>query len=185
MQKSGSEICDRNHSVLNSQKTKGREFMQPRIEIASVSPGVYKAMLGLETYLRQCGLDTKLLDLVKLRASQINGCGFCIDMHWKDLRAAGETEQRLYGLNAWRESPYYTDRERAALAWAEAVTRIADGHVPDEVFEDVHRYFNDKELADLTLGIVAINGWNRLNIAFRTEAGTYQAADKEKVLAAA
>jgi AhpD family alkylhydroperoxidase len=159
--------------------------MQPRIKVTSVNPGAFKAMLGLETYLHQSGLDTKLLDLLKLRVSQINGCAYCLDMHWKDLRAAGETEQRLYGLDAWRESPYYTDRERAALAWAEAVTLVREGHVPDDVFEEAHRHFNDKELADLTLAIVAINGWNRLNIAFRTEAGTYQPADREKLRAAA
>jgi AhpD family alkylhydroperoxidase len=159
--------------------------MQPRINIASVSPGALKAMLGLGAYLRQSGLDPKLLDLIYLRVSQINGCAYCLDMHWKDLRAAGESEQRLYGLDAWRESPYYADRERAALAWAEAVTRVADGHVPDEVFEEAHRHFNDEELANLTLGVVAINGWNRLNIACRTVPGTYQPADRRKIEAAA
>jgi AhpD family alkylhydroperoxidase len=117
--------------------------MEPRINITSINPGVMKAMLGLEGYLAQCGLDHKLSDLIKLRVSQINGCAYCLDMHWKDLRAAGETEQRLYGLDAWRESPYYTERERAALAWAEAVTLVADTHVPDEVFEEAHRHFND------------------------------------------
>ena len=150
--------------------------MQPRINIATVSPGAMQAMLGLETYLRGCGLDIKLLDLIKLRVSQVNGCAYCIDMHWKDLRAAGETEQRLYGLDAWRESPYYSERERAALAWAEAVTRVTDGHVPDEVFEQARGQFNDDELANLTLGIVAINGWNRLCIALRVTPGTYQPA---------
>ena len=159
--------------------------MQPRIKIATVNPGAFQAMLGLETYLRGCGLDVKLLDLIKLRVSQINGCAYCIDMHWKDLRAAGESEQRLYGLDAWRESPYYTERERAALAWAEAVTRVTDGHVPDEVFEEARRHFNEDELANFTLGVVAINGWNRLSIAFRAEAGTYQPAGKEEHRAAA
>ena len=159
--------------------------MQPRINGSKASPGALKAMLGLENYLHQCGLDTKLLDLVKLRVSQINGCAYCIDMHWKDLRAAGETEQRLYGLDAWRESPYYTERERAVLAWAEAVTLINDGRVPDEVFEEAHRHLNDEELANLTIGLVAINGWNRLNIAFRTVPGTYQPATKEEHRAAA
>ena len=158
--------------------------MQPRINIKSASPGALNAMLGLEAYLGQCGLDATLLDLIKLRVSQINGCAYCIDMHWKDLRAAGETEQRLYGLDAWRESPYYTERERAALAWAEAVTRVTEGHVPDEVFEEAHRHFNDEELANLTLGVVAINGWNRLSIAYRTTPGTYQPAGKEKQQAA-
>ena len=159
--------------------------MQPRIKVASANQGAYKAMLGLETYLGQCGLDKKLLDLIRLRVSQINGCAYCLDMHWKDLRAAGETEQRLYGLGAWRESPYYTDRERAALAWAEAVTLVTEGRVPDEVFEEAHRHFNDEELANLTLAVVAINGWNRLNIAFRTVPGTYQPARKEEYRAAA
>ena len=159
--------------------------MQPRITIGSVSPGALKAMLGLGNYLHQCGLDVKLLDLINLRVSQINGCAYCLDMHWKDLRAAGESEQRLYGLDAWRESPYYTERERAALAWAEAVTRIPDGQVPDEVFEEAHRHFSDEELANLTLGVVAINCWNRLNIAFRTTPGTYQPSGKEEHRAAA
>src|SRR5262245_17985236 len=109
--------------------------------------------------------------MVKLRVSQINGCAFCIDMHWKDLRAAGESEQRLYGLDAWREAPYYTARERAALEWTESVTSIADGHVPDQVYESVRPHFADKELADLTLAVCAINAWNRLSIAARTPAG--------------
>ena len=159
--------------------------MQPRIKVTSTNQGAYKAMFGLETYLGQCGLDKKLLDFIRLRVSQINGCAYCLDMHWKDLRAAGETEQRLYGLDAWRESPYYTDRERAALAWAEAVTLVTEGRVPDEVFEEAHRHFNDEELANLTLAVVAINGWNRLNIAFRTVPGTYQPVRREEHRAAA
>ena len=159
--------------------------MQPRIKINSADPGAYQAMLGLETYLHQCGLDAKLLDLIRLRVSQINGCAYCLDMHWKELRAAGETEQRLYGLDAWRESPYYTDCERAALAWAEAVTLVTEGRVPDEVFEEAHRHFNDEELANLTLAVVAINGWNRLNIAFRMVPGTDQPARSEEYRSAA
>ncbi|HET9792825.1 MAG TPA: carboxymuconolactone decarboxylase family protein [Thermoanaerobaculia bacterium] len=147
--------------------------METRIDYSKVASGAVNAMLGIEKYLTRCGLDRKLLNLVYLRASQINGCAYCLDMHWKDLRAEGEDEQRLYGLDAWRESPYYSDRERAALAWTEAVTRLSD-HVPDAVFEEARRHFDEKELADLTLGIVAINGWNRLNIAFRSPAGTYQ-----------
>ncbi len=154
--------------------------MKTRINTTAVNPGAFNAMLGLEAYLQQSGVDTKLLDLIKLRVSQINGCAYCIDMHWKDLRAAGETEQRLYGLDAWRESPYYSERERAALSWAEAVTNITDGHVSDDIFEDAHRYFKDEELANLTLGVVAINGWNRLNIAFRTTPGLYQPATKKE-----
>jgi AhpD family alkylhydroperoxidase len=133
-------------------------------------------MLALESYLSDCGLERALLDLVRLRASQINGCAFCIDMHWKDLRAAGESEQRLYELNAWRETPFYTDRERAALAWTEAVTLITEGHVPDEVYAQARAQFSEAELANLTLAVVAINGWNRLAISFRTVPGTYQPA---------
>src|SRR6476469_9892359 len=124
--------------------------MHSRINLMSVNPGAMQAMLGLEKYLRQSGLEAKLLDLIYLRVSQINGCAYCLDMHWKDLRAAGETEQRLYGLDAWRESPYYADRERAALAWTEAVTMVSDGHVPDRVYDAVRSQFNEKELADLT-----------------------------------
>jgi AhpD family alkylhydroperoxidase len=148
--------------------------MKPRIEGAKVAPGAYHAMLGLETYLHQSGLEIPLLHLIKLRASQLNGCAYCIDMHWKDLRAVGENEQRLYGLDAWRESPYYTDRERAALAWTEAVTLITDGHVSDEAYEEVRPHFSEKELADLTFAIATINAWNRLAISLRAEAGKYQ-----------
>src|SRR6201987_3362106 len=152
--------------------------MEPRFN-QKVAPGIYEAMLGLGNYLRKSGLEESLVNLVCLRVSQINGCAYCIDMHWKDLRAAGESEQRLYGLDAWEESPYYTDRERATLAWAEAVTNIQDGHVPDSVFEEVRKHFTDKELADLTLAVTAINSWNRLSIAARTLPGTYQPAKKQ------
>lgn len=147
--------------------------MEPRFHMWRTVPDGYKAMSGLETYLATCGLEPILMHLVKLRASQINGCAFCIDMHWKDLRAEGETEQRLYGLDAWRESPYYTDRERAALAWTEAVTLVTQGHVPDEVYEAVRRHFDEKELSNLTLVISTINAWNRLAIAQRVKAGSY------------
>jgi AhpD family alkylhydroperoxidase len=133
-------------------------------------------MLGLETYLHQCGLEIPLLHLIKLRASQINGCAYCIDMHWKDLRAIGENEQRLYGLDAWRESPYYTERERAALAWTEAVTLVASTHVPDDVYEEVRGQFDEKEITNLTLAVATINAWNRLAISLRAEAGKYQPA---------
>ncbi len=145
----------------------------PRFDFAQASPDAYRAMAGLERMLSQCAIEPPLRELVKLRASQLNGCAFCIDMHWKDARAAGETEQRLYGLDAWEESPYYTPRERAALAWCEALTRVAEGHVPDEVYEEVRPHFTDRELADLTLAIVAINGWNRIAISTRREAGTH------------
>ena len=136
--------------------------------------GAYQAMLGLENYLKQCGLEANLLHLIKLRASQMNGCAYCIDMHFKDLRAAGDTEQRLYSLDAWQECPYYTARERAALAWTEAVTLLSSPRVPDSLYEDVRQHFNEKEVADLTLAIVTINGWNRLTAAARTTPGTYQ-----------
>jgi AhpD family alkylhydroperoxidase len=153
--------------------------MEPRIDYLKSARGAYHAMLGIEHYLEQSGLEESLQNLIKLRVSQINGCAYCIDMHWKDLRAAGEPEQRLYGLDAWEESPYYTDRERAALAWAESVTNIQEGHVPDAVFDRVKEFFNDKEIADLTLAVTAINSWNRLSIAARTVPGTYQPAKKQ------
>ena len=148
--------------------------MSERIDFSKLTPEGYRAMSGLERYVRGSGLEPSLLELIKLRASQINGCAYCIDMHWKDARARGESEQRLYGLMAWRESPYYTERERAALAWTEAVTLIADSHVPDELYEEVRQSFNETELANLTFALVAINGWNRLAISLRTEPGTYQ-----------
>jgi AhpD family alkylhydroperoxidase len=150
--------------------------MEERLHYTKVAPGGYHAMLGLEKYLHDCSLEQPLIHLIKLRASQINGCAFCIDMHWKDLRALGETEQRMYGLDAWEESPYYTERERAALAWTEAVTRVAEGHVPDRVYDEVRPHFSEKELADLTIAIATINAWNRLAIAARTTPGIYQAA---------
>jgi AhpD family alkylhydroperoxidase len=154
--------------------------MQPRIDVQKVSPAAYKAMFNLEMYVRQSGIEPPLLELVKVRASQINGCAFCLDMHTKDARAAGETEQRLYTLNAWRETPFYTDRERAALEWTEAVTLIGEGHVPDEIYERVRQKFTEEELVNLTLAVVAINGWNRLSIAFRALPGTYQPAGHAK-----
>ena len=146
----------------------------PRINAAAVTPEGYQALSGVERYIATSSLDRLLVHLVKLRASQINGCAFCIDMHWKDAKAAGESDQRLYGLDAWRESPYYTDRERAALAWTEAVTRLVDGQVPDEVYAQVREHFSEKELVDLTWAIAAINAWNRINIALRTVPGGYQ-----------
>jgi AhpD family alkylhydroperoxidase len=157
--------------------------MEPRFNPYKAAPGAYKAMAGLEEYLHNCGLEPSLLHMVKLRASQINGCAFCIDMHWKDLRALGETEQRLYSLDAWRECPWYSDRERAALAWTEALTLITNGHVPDAVYQQARAQFNEKELTDLSLDIMAINAWNRISIASRTEPGTYNPpkAHAEKV----
>ena len=139
------------------------------------APGVYHAMLSLENHIRKSSrLEPALLELVRMRASQINGCAFCIDMHSKDARAGGETEQRLYALNAWRETPFFTDRERAALAWTEAVTLVSRDHVPDSVYEEVRPHFSEEELANLTLAVVAINGWNRLAISFRAVPGEYQ-----------
>ncbi len=149
-------------------------MMEPRIKYAQAAPEGYRAMRNLEDYVQSSGLEHGLLDLVKLRASQINGCAYCIDMHTKDARARGETEQRLYALEAWEETPFYTERERAALAWTEAVTRVFDGHVPDAVYEMARKQFSEKELVNLTLAIVAINGWNRLAISFRTVPGSYQ-----------
>jgi len=148
--------------------------MEPRINYANVSAGARKAMFGLGEYLHTSGLEKTLLDLVDLRVSQINGCAYCLDMHWKDLKAAGEPDQKLYSLEAWRETPFYSERERAALAWAEAVTTLTNKEVSDEVYEKARQQFSEKELVDLTLGIVAINGWNRLNVAFKTVPGSYQ-----------
>jgi len=155
--------------------------MKPRVNNLEVGTGAVQAMLKLSGYVAQSGLEQSLLGLLEFRVSQINGCAYCLDMHSKDLRAAGETEQRLYLLEAWRESPFYTDRERAALAWAEAVTLVTEGHVPDEVFAQVREQFSEEELANLTLAVVAINGWNRLNIAFRTMPGSYQPATARAV----
>lgn len=147
--------------------------MKPRIQYGKVAPEGMKAMRGLEKYVRQCGLEGSMLELVKLRASQINGCAYCIDMHTKDARAQGEQEQRLYALVAWQETPFFNERERAALAWTEAVTKVGEGHVADSLYENARRYFSEKELVDLTFAIVAINGWNRLAISFRTIPGSY------------
>jgi AhpD family alkylhydroperoxidase len=150
--------------------------MRARLNYAKAAPGVFEAMESLDQYLEQCGLEVPLLQLIRLRASQINGCAYCLDMHWKDLVALGEQAQRLYSLDAWRESPYYTERERAALAWTEAVTLIASGHVPDSVHEEASAHFSEKELCHLTLAVATINAWNRLSIAARIVPGAYQPA---------
>jgi AhpD family alkylhydroperoxidase len=152
--------------------------MQARLDYGKAAPGSVQAMYKLEKYVEESGLERPLLELVKTRVSQINGCAFCIDMHTKDARAAGETEQRLYGLSAWREAPYYSERERAALAWAEVVTLISQTHASDEEYEAAHAQFSEGELVKLTMAVIAINGWNRLAIAFRTEAGKYQPRGK-------
>ncbi len=155
--------------------------MEARLDLYRAAPDVLKAMAGLETAIHSARLEESLLNLVKLRASQINGCAYCVDMHSKDARAAGETEQRLYELNAWRETPFYSERERAALAWTEAVTLVSQTHVPDAVYEEVHRHFTDAELVHLTLAVVAINGWNRLAISFRAVPGTYEPKHTAKI----
>jgi AhpD family alkylhydroperoxidase len=150
--------------------------MRPRLDYAKAAPGVYDAMDALDQYLAACSLDRRLLYIVQLRASQLNGCAYCIDMHWKDLRVLEETAQRLYSLDAWRECPWYTERERAALAWTEAVTFVANGHAPDAVLDEARAHFSETELADLTLAIASINAWNRLSIAARLTPGTYKPA---------
>jgi len=148
--------------------------MKPRLSYPKTSPEGVEILGKLEAYIKQSGLEPELVELVKLRASQINGCAFCIDMHTKDARSQGESEQRLYGLSAWREAPFYTPRERAALDWAEHVTLINQNHVPDAVYNQVREHFSEKELVDLTLAVIAINSWNRLAISFHTLAGSYQ-----------
>ncbi len=156
--------------------------MQARLNYIEVDPDVLKTMYAFGKYVMQSGIEESLLDLVVLRASQINHCAYCIDMHFKDARASGETEQRLYSLDAWREAPYYSDRERAALAWTEAITLLTEGFVPDEVYEQVQQQFSDTELVSLTMAIININGWNRLNVSFRTVAGSYQSQRKPELV---
>jgi AhpD family alkylhydroperoxidase len=141
--------------------------MESRLDYQQIAPGAVQAMSALEAYVRQSGLERSLLHLIKIRASQINGCAFCLDMHTREARGDGESEERLYLLSAWREVPDYSERERAALAWTEAVTLVADGHVPDDVYQSVSQQFTEKEMVDLTMAVVAINGWNRLSISFR------------------
>jgi len=140
---------------------------QPRLDATQVSPDLYKAMLGLEKYVEASGLERKLVDLIKIRASQINGCAYCIVMHTNDARKHGESDERMHLLNAWRGAPIYSARERAALSWTEAVTKISDHHVPDDVYEEARNHFSEKELVDLTGAVIAINAWNRAAIAFR------------------
>ena len=147
--------------------------MEARLDYAKLAPDAMRALYSLGAYLAKCGLEHPLLELVKIRASQINGCAYCIDMHTKDARAAGETEQRLYALSAWRETPFFSNRERVALAWTEAVTRIGEG-VTEALFAEVSGEFSEKELADLTWAVAAINAWNRVAISFRSVPGVYQ-----------
>lgn len=148
----------------------------PRIDYKKIAPQAIQALWGVERYAHECKIEPQLLDLVKLRASMINGCAYCVDMHSKDARARGESEQRLYALSVWREAPFFTLRERAALAWTEGVTVVSAGHVPDEVYSLARAQFEERELVDLTMAIIAINSWNRLAIAFRAVAGTYEPA---------
>lgn len=169
---------------MNSYQQKKEKIMEERIHYTKVSPRAFPALLDLEKYLHECGLEEPLLLLIKLRASQINGCAYCLDMHWKDLRAIGENEQRLYSLDAWEESPYYSDRERAALAWCESVTRVSETRVPDGVYEEAKKHFSEKELADLTVAVAIINAWNRLAIAGRATPGKYKPVKGESKKAA-
>lgn len=148
--------------------------MSPRLNAAKAAPGAYHAMRALEEYVAQSGLEPPLVELVKLRASYMNGCAYCVDMHSKDALAAGETVQRIVSVPVWRETPFYTGRERAALAWTEAVTALGADHVSDALYEHVNKHFNDAEMVNLTMAVVAINGWNRLAISFRAEPGSYQ-----------
>jgi AhpD family alkylhydroperoxidase len=160
-----------------------------RLDFDAFVPGFARAMAHLDQAatkeLDKAEIDPRLRELIRIRASQLNGCAYCLDMHTKDARAAGETEQRLYTLDAWRETPFFDERERAALEWTEAVTRIADTHVPDDVYERVKSHFSEQELIDLTLAIANINTWNRLNVAFRSVAGSYRAGMYKDRLAAA
>jgi AhpD family alkylhydroperoxidase len=158
--------------------------MQERIAYAKVTPAATAAMLGLDEYVGQSDLEPALLDLVRTRASQINGCAYCVDMHTKDARARGETEQRLYALPVWRETPFFTGRERAALAWTEVVTLLSRCRVTDELYEEVRWHFSEKQLVNLTMAVIAINGWNRLSVAFRTVPGTYRMKHPREELAA-
>lgn len=149
--------------------------MKPRSDYNTTAPNAIKGLLELEKYIANSNLERSLYELVKIRASQINGCAYCLDMHTKDARKAGETEQRIYALNAWRETSFYTNRERAALAWTEALTLISENDVPDSFYQSTLDYFSEEELITLTMAIIAINGWNRLAISFRTEPGSYEA----------
>lgn len=148
--------------------------MEKRLNYSEAAPGALKAMMELEKYARNSGIELSLYELVKIRASQINGCAYCIDMHTKDARKGGETEQRIYALSVWKETPFYTERERAALAWTEALTLISQNDVPDELYATLCEHFSEKERVDLTMAIIAINSWNRLAIPFRTVPGTYE-----------
>jgi AhpD family alkylhydroperoxidase len=154
----------------------GAASSTPRLDYNAKAPGIYKAMDALDEYVAGCGLESSLVLLVQLYVSQINGCAYCVDMHWKQLKAAGESDVRLYSLSVWRESPYYSERERAALMWAEGVTLVTRNHISDALHREVSRHFSERSLADLTLAIVAINSWNRLSIAARLLPGSFSIA---------
>jgi len=156
--------------------------MKQRLNTYEKGFNAIKPLLGLGAYLTKSSIEKKLFDLIDFRVSQINGCAYCLDMHSKDLRAEGETEQRIYMISAWRESSFYTERERAGLAWAEAVTLVNESHVPDEVYEEARKQFSEEELIDLTMAVNGINCWNRLNVAFRTPAGTYKVGQHEVLI---
>ena len=158
--------------------------MSARIDYRKVSPEAMSAMAGLERFIRASGLELGIVEPVRLRASYINGCAYCVDVHTKDARVAGETEQRLYAVPVWRETPFFTPRERAALAWTESVTEVARTGVPDEVYEQARTEFSESELVALTIAVVAINGWTRLGVSFRTEPGTYQPRGARHAMAA-
>ena len=145
-----------------------------RLDYKAVAPDAFRAQAQMEAFVRSCGLEKSLLELIKIRASHLNGCGFCVDMHTKDARAAGETEQRIYLLSAWREAPFYTPRERAALAWTEALTLLASGAPSDELQREVRLHFSEQELVHLTMAVIVINGWNRLAVPFHSVVGSYQ-----------
>jgi len=151
--------------------------MTQRLNVHAKGQGAFKALFGLGAYLAKCSLDKSLLDLVYFRVSQINGCAYCLDMHSKDLLAMGESIQRLLVMDAWKEAPFYSDRERAALGWAEAVTRLQGCEVPDAVYDDASAIFSEEELVELTMAVIAINSYNRINIAFRVEAGGYKVGE--------
>jgi AhpD family alkylhydroperoxidase len=150
--------------------------MEARLDYMKASPEAYKAMAQMEGVVRRSGIDPKLLELIKIRASQLNGCAFCIDMHTKDARSKGENEQRIYALDAWRETPFFNEKERAALAWTEALTNIQIGHAPDVVYQELSRHFSEEEIVNVTLAITTINAWNRIAIGFRLVPGNYQPA---------
>src|SRR3954471_11866293 len=173
----------RGRTIRNRARERSSNMTQ-RINYANVSPAVVRAMFGMQAAVDRSGLEHSLLELVKIRASQINGCARCLEMHFKDAKAQGESDERLYLLDAWREAPFYSDRERAALLWCETLTLVSERGAPDEVFEEVRKEFSEDELVNLTLAIVAINCWNRFSIGFRAEAGNYDPASNQKLMKA-